>query len=159
MAEENQVRVYGMADQANRHPPAAQGMRGENSSAPPESSDSEFRHAVTLESGRTVAVSEGNGVAYAEASGKVERPAREELEVEFVPEASQTPDIAKPLLIGALLAGAGAALYVADRWLRQRTDGVATDHATGPLVPVQDLPQQQQPALVDAELSSSASRT
>jgi hypothetical protein len=157
MAEENKARVYGMADQANRHPPAAQGMRGENSSSR-EGGDSGFRHAVTLDTGRTVEVSEGNGVAYAEASGRVERPEREEVEVEFTPEAEERPDFGKPLLIGALLAGAGAALYVAGRWLRERTDRASTDHATGPLVPVQDLPHQQQPTLVDAELTPSASR-
>ena len=159
MAEENQARVYGMADQANRHPPAAQGMRGENSTSPSEGSDSEFRHTVALESGRTVEISEGNGVAYAEASGKIERPQRDELEVQFIPEEPQRTDVSKPLLIGALFAAGGAALYVADRWLRERTERRSKDHTTGPLVPVQDLPHQQQPALVDAELSASASRT
>ena len=157
MAEENQARVYGMADQAHRHPPAAQGMRGENSSSPPESDDAAFSHTVTLEGGRAVAVSEDNGVAFAEASGKVERPEREELEVEFVPEPAERSEIGKPLLIGALLAGAGVALYAADRWLRQRTDRVSINE-TGPLVPVEDLPHRQQTALTDVEFSPSASR-
>ena len=124
MAEEKQARVYGMADQPD--PPATQGLRGETGS--PDGDDSEFRHAVTLDNGRTVAVSEGNGVAYAEASGKVSRPEREELDVEFVPESREAPDISTPLLIGALLAGAGVALYAADRWLRRRTDDPALRH-------------------------------
>ncbi|NNM76534.1 hypothetical protein HJG53_06415 [Sphingomonas sp. ID1715] len=113
MAEENQARVYGMADQANRHPPAAQGMRGENLDR--HESDEEFSHAVTLETGKTVAVSEGNGVAFAEATGRVERPEREELFVEFTPEPSA--DARTPLLIGGLLAVAGVALYAAGRLL------------------------------------------
>ena len=158
MTEENQARVYGMADQANRPPPAAQGMRGENATGA-QGGDAEFSHAVALDSGRTVQVTEGNGVAFAEASGKVDRPQVPELEIEFVREEEARPDLRTPILIGALLAGAGAALYVADRWLRERTDRASTDHATGPLVPMEDLPHQQQPALIEKELSPSASRT
>lgn len=126
MAEENQARVYGMADQANRHPPAAQGMRGEKATVA-ESRDEDFSHKVTLDSGRTIEVSEGNGVAYAEASGKVAKLEPQELKVEWVPEPERAPEISKPLLIGALLAAAGVALYAADRWLRERTDGLSSD--------------------------------
>jgi hypothetical protein len=175
MTEENKTRVYGMADQANRHPPAAQGMRGENSSAPAES-ESEFSHTVTLESGRTVAVSEGNGVAYAEASGRIQvakvRQEPEELEIEFVPEAPLDRHGSRtPLLIGALIAGAGAGLYLADRWLRSRTErtpehdtkvrfgDLADERESRALVPVQELPHRQQPVSVEAEISPSASRT
>jgi hypothetical protein len=175
MTKENQARVYGMADQANRHPPAAQGMRGENSSAPAEGSEAEFSHAVTLESGKRVVVSEGNGVAYAEASGRIPAPEvrhePEELEIEFVPSPAERRAPATPLLIGALIAGASAGLYLADRWLRSRTDH-RSDHDTQvrfgdlgderesrALVPVQELPHRQQPTLVETEISASASRT
>ena len=70
MADENQARVYGMADPANRHPPAAQGMRGEKASTRPGERDPEFSRPVTLEGGNTVTVSEGSGVAFAEATGR-----------------------------------------------------------------------------------------
>ena len=156
MAEENQARVYGMADQANRHPPAAQGTRGEKASTRP--GDPEFSHAVTLDSGKQVVVSEGNGVAYAEATGRtaVARN-REELDVEFIPEEASSRASRTPMLIGALVAGAGAGLYLADRWLRGRTDRPSTDHTTGPLVPMQEIPHRQ-PALIDPDPMLSASR-
>lgn len=159
MAEE--TRVYGMADQANRHPPAAQGVRGEKASTQPETRHPEFSHSVTLDSGKTVVVSEGNGVAYAEATGRIAKPEPEEMEIKFVPEERRRRSAATPLLLGAVFTGAGAALYFADQWLRRRTERTdrPQDHATGPLVPVQELPHQQQPALIDAEPIASASRT
>ncbi|HEV2568934.1 hypothetical protein [Sphingomonas sp.] len=155
MAEENNARVYGMADQANRHPPAAQGMRGEKSTGT-QGAGPEFSHDVTLESGRRVVVSEGNGVAFAEASGRIpSAEGRDELEVEFIPEgefAEPARPSQTPLLIGALLAGAGLALYVTDRWLRSRTDretdvrfgDLSASKQSRELVPVQDLPHRQQ---------------
>ena len=80
----------------------------------------------------------------------------------------------KPLLVGAVAAGAAAGIYLIER-LRRSTDTqstpqprpvtaqkedvplpVSTHHETGPLVPVQQLPHQQ-PLL--AEISPSASQT
>jgi len=193
MAEENKPRVYGMADQANRHPPASQGMRGEQAAPGPRARDPEFAHMVTLENGKRVPVSEGNGVAFAEASGRIARAEDREIEVEFVPEereevAPPPPAQAhrrsrKPLLVGAVAAGAAAGIYLIER-LRRSTDTqaapwprpvpmregeasvpvkpettalpVSVSHETGPLVPVQQLPHQQ-PLL--AEISPAASQT
>jgi hypothetical protein len=70
MANQDQVRVYGMADPANRDPPPVQGMRGEKSEADPQRPDTDFTRQVTLDDGRTVTVSEGSGVAYAEETGR-----------------------------------------------------------------------------------------
>lgn len=130
MAEENTPRVYGMADQANRHPPAAQGMRGEQAAAGPRPRDPEFAHMVTLENGKRVPVSESNGVAYAEASGRIARPEDRELEIDFTPEddvqvntaspASRRPSKA-PLMIGALTVGAAAGVYLIERLRRSAT--------------------------------------
>ncbi len=106
MAE--QARVYGMADQANRHPPAAQGMRGENR---PERLP-EYAHNVTLGDGRTVTVAQDSGVAYAEATGRTGRGGGEELEVEFTPERSR--DWRWPALFFGLIGVAGG-LYAAER--------------------------------------------
>lgn len=169
MAEENTPRVYGMADQDNRDPPPAQGMRGEQSAPGPRANDPEFCHMVTLENGKRVPVAEGNGVAFAEASGRIARPEDRELQVEFVPEETgQSAAVARrsraPLLIGALTVGAAAGVYLIER-LRRSVDthitvrptlqpSVPVEHETGPLVPVQQLPHQQ--PFVD-EISPSAS--
>jgi hypothetical protein len=170
MAEENKPRVYGMADQANRHPPPAQGMRGEQAAPGLRARDPEFAHMVTLENGKRVPVSEGNGVAYAEAIGRVARPEDRELEIEFVPEEQEKQAVVatsqrrsgKPLLIGAMAAGVAAGLYLMERFRlsaesptlgaapRPQTGQSETAlvpvqpvHETGPLVPVQQLPHQQ----------------
>jgi hypothetical protein len=70
MADENEARVYGMADQANRDPPAAQGTRGAKAALEPGARDPDLTHKVALGDGRTVTVSEGSGVAFAEATGR-----------------------------------------------------------------------------------------
>lgn len=70
MADEDQARVYGMPDPANRDPPPAEGMRGEKAEAAPRHDDLDFSHTVALDDGRTVTVSEGSGVAYAEETGR-----------------------------------------------------------------------------------------
>lgn len=166
MAEENTPRVYGMADQANRDPPSAQGIRGEQAAPGPRAHDPEFSHMVTLENGKRVPVSESNGVAYAEASGRVARPEDRELQVEFTPEeeevaaAPRSTSSKAPLLIGAVAAAAAAGIYLIERLRRSTTGSVAApvarprpapsgaaatsvEHETGPLVPVQQLPHQQ----------------
>ncbi len=154
MSNDNQPRVYGMADQANRDPPASQGMRGERGAA---KGQPEFSHAVTLDTGKRVVVSEGNGVAYAEATGRVARPeTTQELEVEFTPE----PDPAarhsrKPLLLGLLAIGAGAGIYLFERKRRSEDARPLADHETGPLVPERTLPHQLP---FTSEISPSASQ-
>lgn len=70
MADENDVRVYGMADQANRDPAPAEGMRGARSSTQPRRVDPDLSHQVRLDTGSTVTVSEGSGVAFAESTGR-----------------------------------------------------------------------------------------
>ena len=70
MADKGEPRVYGMADQANRDPPAAEGLRGEKPSARPREREPDLSHKVTLGDGNTVTVSEGSGVAWAEATGR-----------------------------------------------------------------------------------------
>lgn len=132
MAEE--ARVYGMADQANRHPPAAQGMRGENR---PERLP-EYAHNVTLGDGRTVTVAQDSGVAYAEATGRAGRGEADELEVEFTPEPSR--DWRWPALFFGLIGLAGG-LYAAERSRRSR-DRIDTHNRDG-LVPVTDVAHRQ----------------
>ena len=75
MADENEARIYGMADQANRDPPAAQGSRGERASA-----GLDLSRPVALEDGRTVTVSEASGVAHTEATGRAGITPRHEAE-------------------------------------------------------------------------------
>lgn len=70
MAEESEARVYGMADQANRDPAPAEGMRGARSSTEEQRLDPELSHQVMLDNGRAVTVSEGSGTAFAEATGR-----------------------------------------------------------------------------------------
>ncbi|HEU4967901.1 hypothetical protein [Sphingomonas sp.] len=70
MADEDQARVYGMADPANRDPPPAEGMRGAKAETGADNEALDFRHNVTLDDGRTVTVSEGSGVAFAEETGR-----------------------------------------------------------------------------------------
>lgn len=163
MAEENTPRVYGMADQADKNPPPAR--------------DPEFAHMVTLESGKRVPVSQGNGVSYAEATGAVARPEQQDLQVEFVPE--EQAKVARPprrstapLLIGAVAAGAAAGVFLIERLRRSSTAdhaptntasakrdddaGLALHHETGPLMPVQQLPLPHQQPILD-EISPLAS--
>jgi hypothetical protein len=73
MAEK--ARVYGAADEANRDPPPSQGMRGEQTAPLTRDGQPELSHAVTLENGKRVVVSEDSGVAYAEATGRAGRVA------------------------------------------------------------------------------------
>ncbi len=134
MAEE--TRVYGMADQANRHPPATQGMRGEN--RPERVPD--YAHNVTLGDGRTVTVAQDSGVAYAEATGRAGRSsAGDELDVKFTPDASS--DWRWPALFFGLVGLAGG-LYFAERRRRAREWTVDTHDRDG-LVPVTGLAHRQ----------------
>lgn len=132
MAEE--ARVYGMADQGNRQPPAPQGMRGENR---PERLP-EYAHNVTLGDGRTVTVAQDSGVAYAEATGRAGRSEAGELEVEFTPEPSR--DWRWPALFFGLIGLAGA-LYAAER-SRRSQEPIGTHNRDG-LVPVTDVAHRQ----------------
>ncbi|MFD1612547.1 hypothetical protein ACFSCW_12120 [Sphingomonas tabacisoli] len=70
MAEQSEARIYGMADQANRDPPPAQGMRGDKASVRAGEGDPALSHQLALGDGNTVTISEGSGVAYAEATGR-----------------------------------------------------------------------------------------
>lgn len=70
MADENEARVYGMADQANRSPPAAQGLRGEQTTTRPSDANPALKRVVTLDSGRLVELREDSGVGWAEAEGR-----------------------------------------------------------------------------------------
>jgi hypothetical protein len=71
MAEENEPRVYGMADQANRDPPSAEGLRGEKSTlTPQDEGNPALRRRVTLDTGAIVEVREESGVGWAEAVGR-----------------------------------------------------------------------------------------
>lgn len=100
--------LYGTADEADRDPPAAQGMRGEN--RPDEAAG--YAHDLTLGDGRTVTVEQASGVAFAEATGAAGRRAPEAPEIEFAPDA--TPDWVWPATFFGLIAFAGI-LYFADR--------------------------------------------
>jgi hypothetical protein len=70
MADEPKARVYGMADPANRDPPAPEGMRGAKAETEPRREAPDLSHEVTLDDGRSVTLDEGSGVAYAEATGR-----------------------------------------------------------------------------------------
>ena len=70
MADEDQARVYGMADPANRDPPAAEGVRGARAETGGDRESLDFSHDVALDDGRTVTVSEGSGVSFAEQTGR-----------------------------------------------------------------------------------------
>lgn len=70
MADENEARVYGMADQANRFPPAAEGLRGEQTTTRPDAANPALKRLVTLDSGRMVELREDSGVGWAEAEGR-----------------------------------------------------------------------------------------
>lgn len=105
MAE--QARVYGMADQENRDPPAAQGLRGENRPGPLEG----YAHDVTLGDGRTVTIEQDSGVAFAEATARA-GSSDPQLEVAFTPESAS--DWRRPALFFGLIAIAGG-LYIAER--------------------------------------------
>ena len=153
----NEPRVYGMADQANRHPPAQQGLRGERSANSVQ--DPEFSHAVTLDGGKRVVVSEGNGVSYAEATGRVTRPEPpQELEVEFTPEPlPETGHTSRtPLLIGALAVGAAAGLYLVRKLGGAADRPTPLDLETEPLMKERELPHQLP---FTSEISPSASQT
>lgn len=113
MADKGEPRVYGMADQANRDPPAAEGMRGDKASARPRDRDPDLSHQVTLGDGHRVTVSEGSGVAYAEATGRAglaEPKPWVETVVEDEPPARANP---VPLLAGLAL---GAGIFAFALW-------------------------------------------
>jgi len=129
MAEENETHLYGTADQADRDPPAAQGLRGEKSTQLPGDMDSGYRHQVTLDNGRRVEVTEESGVAFAETTGRAgllaDRPHLEPVEDARV-EPSRTrlsAPQATPLLVGAVVSAALLALAL---W-RRRSGKSGTD--------------------------------
>jgi hypothetical protein len=133
MAE--QPRVYGMADEANRDPPAAQGVRGENRS----DRLPEYAHNVTLGGGRTVTVAQDSGVAYAEATGRTGRGASdEEIDIEFTPERSS--DWRWPALFFGLIGLAGG-LYLSER--RRLSAGRVDTRNRDGLLPVTDVAHRQ----------------
>lgn len=68
MADENEPRVYGLPDGAGRE--SAEGLRGARATSRPRHRDPSLSHIVPLETGRTVVLREGSGVAYAEATGR-----------------------------------------------------------------------------------------
>jgi hypothetical protein len=137
MAQENEARVYGMADPANRQPPAAQGIRGEKSA----SDETGYRHAVTLGDGRQVAVAEESGVAFAEATGRAAR-------VRPAPPPKTRPGPVSnrggvrnslPMILGlavsaAILGVTAWQLRSAKQGQRPRHDGVASGHDVGDAV-------------------------
>ena len=119
MADENEARVYGMADQANRDPPAAEGMRGEKASA--EQADLDFSHPVTLDDGRTVTVSEGSGVAYTEATGRAGTASHDAASPDQPAVPSQRGKTA--LILAGLAAGIAGGAWLARRLLSRRPPG------------------------------------
>jgi hypothetical protein len=126
MADEYEPRVYGMADEASRGPPASQGLRGERSTTRPSEIEPAFSHTIMLDSGKQVVVSEGSGVAYAEATGRFGRAAGEAGEK---PSTSRDQTAAAALL-GALVAGMGVGLLAA-RYLRSSEAEPARLHPAG----------------------------
>jgi hypothetical protein len=116
MAEK--ARVYGMADQDNRDLPSAQGLRGEKSSLKARDHEPELTHSVTLGTGRTVSVSEGSGVAYAEATGRI-AAAPDHAE----PPAPPSTRSRLPVMLAAASAGIAAGIYLIRR-LSARPDEV-----------------------------------
>ena len=124
MAEESEARVYGMADPANRHPPAAQGMRGERAT---HGSDDGYQHSVMLGDGREVAVSEDSGVAFAEATGRVKRADRPPSEP--MPQTASAPPAHLPLLLSL----AGAAIVIGVTMWRLRSAAPHQEQASDDL--------------------------
>ena len=138
MAQDNDTRVYGMADQDNREPPATQGLRGERT---PDEGAPELERLVALGDGDVVRIEEESGVGFAEETGRagLVEPTRAWIE----PEPQREPDaetraVAAPpryaVLYGWLTAAVGllvAAVAIRSRQQRQRTvqRGVApADH-------------------------------
>jgi hypothetical protein len=112
MADKGEPRVYGMADQANRDLPAAEGMRGEKPSVRPREREPDLSHKVTLGDGNTVTVSEGSGVAWAEATGRAGL-AEPKPWLEPAPEEGEPPTRFNPApLIAGLAIGAGVLAFV-----------------------------------------------
>lgn len=107
MAEENDARVYGMADQANRFPSPSEGFRGEQSSTRPDSANPALKRLVTLDSGRLVELREDSGVGWAEADGRA--GLADQGDVRFdTPAPRQQSRSGLPLLLLALLGGLAA---------------------------------------------------
>lgn len=118
MADENELHVYGMADQGNRPPPAAQGMRGAKASTRPRERDPDFSHPLVLDNGKAVEVSEGSGVSFAEATGRAGFAS----DTQRSAAADQRPgnSNAAPMLIGLALAFGIAAGAATRAWLLRR---------------------------------------
>lgn len=103
MTDENKARVYGMSDPANREPPAAEGMRGEQATERPRDANPALKRVVALDSGRLVEVREDSGVGWAEAAGRAGLASPDAT----APGASATPRAQPPLLPMLLALGGG----------------------------------------------------
>lgn len=115
MAEQSEARVYGMADQANRDPPPAEGMRSDKTSLRPEQRDPALSHQVVLGDGNTVTISEGSGVAYAEATGRAGLVGPK-LWLDPVPTEDEAPARVSPWpIVAGLLMSAGVVAFAAWR--------------------------------------------
>jgi hypothetical protein len=123
--------IYGAADEADRDPPAAQGIRGENRS----DETSGYAHDLTLGDGRKVTVEQASGVAFAEATGAAGRREPDGPEVELVPDA--TPEWLWPAAFFGLIALAGG-LYFAER---RRRPAVRFDQRSGEISPAGSDPK------------------
>ena len=130
MADQNEARIYGMADQANRPPPPTQGMRGEKATARP--GDPDLSHPVTLRDGRTVTVSEGSGVAFTEATGRAGSAAHAETESRAAAAPRRRSKV--PLVLAGLAAGIAGGAWLARRLVsRQAAKNWPLDRGDDPL--------------------------
>lgn len=123
MPDENEARVYGMADQANRSPPAAQGLRGEQPTTRADRANPALKRVVTLDSGRLVELREDSGVGWAEAEGRVGLTDQSEARPDLPAAAPRRgPGIGLMLLAltGGLVAGALASRTPRARGSRDR---------------------------------------
>jgi hypothetical protein len=105
MENENEARVYGMADQANRDPPATAGVRGEQATDRPDAANPALKRVVTLDSGRLVEVREDSGVGWAEAAGRSGLANQATTSPQLAATATPTPQPPLLPLILALAAG------------------------------------------------------
>ena len=122
MSDENEARVYGMADQANRDPPAAQGLRGEQPTTRPDRANPALKRVVTLDSGRLVELREDSGVGWAEAEGRAGLADQGEIRPDLPPSPAPSRGAGIGLMLLALAGGlaAGALASRAGRTQRAR---------------------------------------
>ncbi|GAO38124.1 hypothetical protein SCH01S_04_00080 [Sphingomonas changbaiensis NBRC 104936] len=121
MADETQARVYGMPDPANRDPVAPEGMRGDRVEVEPRRRDPDLSHKVMLETGNTVTLDEGSGVAYAEATGRAGLAEAKPWRDTRVEDEPGTGTSAIPLLAGLAIA-AGVVAFALWRYRDHRPD-------------------------------------